>query len=1220
MKGKSILTGLLLLSAVLTSQAGDVFNVKDYGAVPNDGQDDTKALREAVALCRAHEGSTLVIPAGTYLLRDVDAMQLEADAIGGKMGANPESTIFSPYYPYAKGLDFSGAKGVTIDAEGATLLCDGWMEPVSLTDCTDLTLRGLTIDYVHRALSEGTVAGIGEDYFDVQFRPDRTITDVIPITRVTLADPQIGGMYRSPFYYPKRELLGNNLVRLTVGRRIPDYLLGQPVAALHSMHFRPAILILNSTNTTLDGVTIHSQPGMGIVGFDSRDIFINRLRVAPADGYHFSTNTDATHFACCEGELVFDGCSFIGQGDDATNVHGYYHNVEAADDGWLRLILHAPGYTHAQVADVPRVGDELELSLINTLAVQKVLKVTEVKHEEKATDVLVRVDGPMPEKLEDYYLFNITKLPRLTFRNSLVQGNLARGVLVKTRGVLIEDNVFRGCSGTAIHVGAEGWWCEGSHSTDVTIRRNTMINCGLGAGSQHGANGIAVVIDAPDTKGTRLHDGIVIRDNVVIGNGENGCGICVRNAKNVDVADNRITNCKQEVVMGDVDLAPDTRSYWAFAEDGNGIVFTPGKDNLPYTDHIEMSGEQMAFVLRWGVDDQNNFNAERSLVFPMLRTIPNNTHASLMHRVGTDVPSLLSVNGLSLVNEQVQQVCIDGYVGVKSTFSVGQPNVGGARGNYLTPAIEMTRRIFPSTDKPLMGELYTMRNITQRAQIVYIPDYSQVFTTPADKGVTGSYIVRSDLTGTGTFTIQPGDSLTFGAVFQAYRVGETMVTVNLADEFEARRAFLATMDGSLVLDTPNDVIDREFRFAKIRASESIFKTRGGYMHGPGGESYYAAIWANDQAEYVNPFFPFTGYGTGNASALNSYMHFARFMNDKYEPIPSSIIAEGDDIWNGAGDRGDAAMIAHGASRYVMERGSREEAEQLWPLIEWCLEYCRRQLNEAGVVKSNCDELEGRFPAGEANLCTSTLYYDGLRSAAMLCKELGLGNKRAAEYSRQADALAIAIEKYFGAEVGGFHTYRYYDGNTLLRSWICMPLIVGIENRAEGTIAALTSPKLLTNDGLLTQEGSETFWDRSTLYSLRGIYIAGDVATADRLMNHYSNRRLLGNHVPYPIEAWPEGSQRHLSAESGLYCRSVVEGMFGLRPTGLRSFTVSPRMADGWDTMALRHIRAFESDFDIEVVREGTKMKITVINNATGKRQTKRVPAGSTANIAFSLPR
>ena len=71
------------------------------------------------------------------------------------------------------------------------------------------------------------------------------------------------------------------------------------------------------------------------------------------------------------------------------------------------------------------------------------------------------------------------------------------------------------------------------------------------------------------------------------------------------------------------------------------------------------------------------------------------------------------------------------------------------------------------------------------------------------------------------------------------------------------------------------------------------------MHGPGGESYYAAIWANDQAEYINPFFPFVGYEYGNASALNSYLHFARFMNDEWKPIPSSIIAEGIDIWNGA---------------------------------------------------------------------------------------------------------------------------------------------------------------------------------------------------------------------------------------------------------------------------------------------------------------------------------
>ena len=659
----------------------------------------------------------------------------------------------------------------------------------------------------------------------------------------------------------------------------------------------------------------------------------------------------------------------------------------------------------------------------------------------------------------------------------------------------------------------------------------------------------------------------------------------------------------------------DIKYNWSLCEDGNGIVLDPTTATLPYSDHIEMSGEMMAFVLRWGVNEDHSFFSERSLVFPMLRTIPNNTHASLMHRIATDIPSLVSVNGLSLRAENVLQVKLDGLMEVTSTFAVGKANIGTGKGTAPEPAVEMVRKIFPSTDKQLMGETYSLKNVSKKAQTVFIPKYSQVFTTLKEKGVTGSYIIRADIVGSGTKTIQPGESIDFGACFQAYREGEKMIVPDLEEELAKRIAYRDLIDCNLVLDTPDDVIDREFRFAKIRASESIFKTAGGYMHGPGGESYYAALWANDQAEYVNPFFPFLGYSVGNESALNSYMHFARFMNPDYKPIPSSIIAEGIDIWDGAGDRGDAAMIAHGASRYALERGSREEAEQLWPLIEWCLEYCHRKLNDQGVVLSDSDELEGRFPAGDANLCTSTLYYDGLRSAAMLAKSLGKSTKVSSAYNKQADNLAKAIENYFGAEVQGYHTYRYYDGNTVLRSWICMPLIVGLLDRAEGTIAALTSDKLMTADGLLTQQGSTTFWDRSTLYSLRGMYIAGDTRTAGDFMHYYSSRRLLGDHVPYPIEAWPEGSQRHLSAESGLYCRAIIEGMFGIRPTGLKSFRMTPRLADEWNEMALRHIRAFGSDFDISVCRiGGGKVEITLKDNARGTEKKWKVKEGNTIEI------
>jgi hypothetical protein len=470
--------------------------------------------------------------------------------------------------------------------------------------------------------------------------------------------------------------------------------------------------------------------------------------------------------------------------------------------------------------------------------------------------------------------------------------------------------------------------------------------------------------------------------------------------------------------------------------------------------------------------------------------------------------------------------------------------------------------------------------------------------------------------GGGVYNLKPGEEVEFDLVIEGINNEQQSLaaSVDVKALLAERMNYIAYVDNNLILETPDKAIDTEFRYAKIRASESICKTAGGYMHAPGGESYYAAIWANDQAEYVNPFLPFLGYDVGNESAINSYRHFARFMNDEWKPIPSSIIAEGIDIWNGAGDRGDAAMIAYGASRYALTRGSKAEAEELWPLIEWCLEYSRRQINDKGVVKSDRDELEGRFPAGHANLCTSTLYYDALISAAYLGRELGKSSKVVADYQKRAKDMRAAIESHFGANVKGYDTYRYYEGNDILRSWICMPLCVGIYDRAEATMNAMFKSDLYTKDGLLTAQNSTTFWDRSTLYAFRGGYAAGYADFMTKELSYYSNRRLLGDHVPYPIEAWPEGRQRHLSAESGLYCRIITEGMFGIRPTGMRSFELKPEIPSDWEYANLKNVRAFGGNFDVDVKRiAGDKLQVTVSEDG-GRTQTFKVKQGTTIKV------
>lgn len=651
---------------------------------------------------------------------------------------------------------------------------------------------------------------------------------------------------------------------------------------------------------------------------------------------------------------------------------------------------------------------------------------------------------------------------------------------------------------------------------------------------------------------------------------------------------------------------------WQLADDGS--IVWQGEQLTPHEDHVEMSGKRVSVVLRFGVQKDGSFSVNKGMVWPMLRTVPNNTHASLMRRVAWDLMDELIVNNYRVSKDKVERVSLRGTLKAEGTV-----NFSAANGEQVR--LRIGRTWFPSTELPAVIEILSVKNEGAGEVKVTIPYYNNVSFTDPQKGVKGSYAVRCVALNPQTVILKPGESVEYGGAICGEETGgfqPSFSNFQPSEELAAREALVEQLQDNLQLVTPDEVVNRMFAFSKVRACESIYETAGGPMHGPGGESYYAAIWANDQAEYINPYFPFVGYAYGNQSALNSYKMFARFMNDEMRPIPSSIIAEGTDIWNGAGDRGDAAMIAYGASRYVLARGDKDEARELWPLIKWCLAYCKAKLNADGVVMSNTDELEGRFPAGEANLCTSSLYYDALLSASYLAPLMGEVAQTGKDYAQQAQELRRNINRYFAGPVEGFDTYAYYKGNDVLRSWICIPLVMGIDEKAKPTLDALFSPRLWTENGMLTQAGTTTFWDRSTLYALRGAFYVGETERALDFLHRYSQTRLLGEHVPYAIEAWPEGSQRHLSAESGLYGRIITEGLFGIRPTGFDSFMLTPHLPAEWPQMELRHVRAFGSDFAIKVERAGKsadRVKVTVAKQG-GSTQTFTVRNGQSRTVTL----
>jgi hypothetical protein len=648
--------------------------------------------------------------------------------------------------------------------------------------------------------------------------------------------------------------------------------------------------------------------------------------------------------------------------------------------------------------------------------------------------------------------------------------------------------------------------------------------------------------------------------------------------------------------LKDGNIEMNTNDRWKLTNN-KGIVWDVKNDaRLPHCDHLEMSGRFVSLYVEYGINACGELELSQTVVWPMLRTIPNNTHASLQKKYGKELTPSILINGSLLAEEKPFEIHFDGILTIQSTTS---------------QQIEVTRTICPSRANAAAIEHIKLRNRSGETVEVSI---EAPMHTAVERGAYGIYMLEVVTEHPSVVALKPGEEFHIGITFNGRKLMEQLVPLATWEVVAERKAFVDGIAAALQLVTPDDVLNQSFHFAKVRVTESIFQTANGLMHSPGGLAFYAAVWANDEAEYAGPFFPYLGDPGGIEASLNCYRLFMPFMGPDYRAIPSSIIAEGFDIWEGVGDRGDAAMYAYGASRFALSTGDRSIGEELWPAIEWCLEYCRRQTIAEGVIASDSDELEERFPSGQANLSTSSIAYGGLRAAAHLGRALGQIDS-AAKYEEQAKRLSQAIDAYFGANVEGYDTYRYYEGNEVLRSWICLPLTMGIMERKEGTIAALFSSQLWTTDGLATQNGDITYWDRSTLYGFRGAFAAGEQEQAFPYLTHFSRRRTLGEHVPYAVEAYPEGNQRHLSAESALYCLIFIEGLFGIAPTGFNSFSCTPNLPKEWPAMSLKAIQAFGKEFDMSIERQAGELKVS-INVKDGILQAYTCKAGQQIHITI----
>lgn len=611
-------------------------------------------------------------------------------------------------------------------------------------------------------------------------------------------------------------------------------------------------------------------------------------------------------------------------------------------------------------------------------------------------------------------------------------------------------------------------------------------------------------------------------------------------------------------------MKPELGDFKRYHAKDNGIETVFDENSVyPHGNHIETSGFYCSSIVSYRINKNRSLTLYRYVTFPSLRVIPNDTRGSLaaaFHGVS------LKINGKT---EKVKSVFFNGILSFISTAD-------GA---------EIKRDVFTAPDKKALIEeididckddsVINLKGVFKNKKI------SGVFTNDGKRVTlqTRTYLNNDIVEKNGDITLRAGKNVLL-FIYSAENV-----TFEEAKSEKAKRIrFIEESAERLEITTPDDDVNREIQFAKIRASESIFMTKRGLMHSPGGGQYYAALWTNDQCEYANPFFAYLGYDDALEQSLNCYKLYSA-LSKKDEAIYTSIVAEGDGYWHGAGDRGDSSMFIYGFARFLLTTGDKVSAEKYLSAIEDACTYVMSKMNSDNVVESDSDELENRFESGKANLSTAVITYDAFVSMAYLEKELGNEDKSKA-YREFSEKVKSGISSYFEANVEGYDTYRYCKEETRLRAWICLPLTVGIDNRADGTVKALQSDKLKKPCGLLTRAGEKTFWDRALLYALRGLFYVGKADEALKMLTEYTAARLYGEHSPYPIEAFPEGNGAHLSAESALYVRIFTEGVLGFRPTGFSSFELKVNLPTDWDNFTVSKFAFADKLLNISAARKG----------------------------------
>jgi hypothetical protein len=413
-------------------------------------------------------------------------------------------------------LQFKNLSDVEIIANNVEMVCTSTVQAVLFDQCTNVTLRGLVVDYDPLPFTQGKIIAITPDKSSM----DSEVAEGYPENqleeRIQIYDPATGELRRRDAAWKQEiQALGGRRYRVEKSSNYrfnplhDTEQVGDILVTNHSFGTRGsphAVELKNSKDVRLEDITVFASPCFGFLEYDCDGSTYLRCKVDRRDSTDDpvkralprmrSLNADAYHSKdAIQGPAII-GCTARFQGDDCVNINGKYHYVCGSRGRLLRIAVldnkpkikvgdpveflpysgpRPPDAVVMEMQPDPSPITEDEKKLIQKLGLNENIRTGLLT--EKARFYTLTLDREIELPGGSAVCSSLRVGNGFMVKDCDFGHNRSRGILIKASKGEVTGNRIVKSQMAAILISPEFWWMEAASSSDVFVKDNIIEGC-----------------------------------------------------------------------------------------------------------------------------------------------------------------------------------------------------------------------------------------------------------------------------------------------------------------------------------------------------------------------------------------------------------------------------------------------------------------------------------------------------------------------------------------------------------------------------------------------------------------------------------------------------------------------------------------------------------------------------------------------------------------------